>query len=141
MGLGAPLDDAVPSPVASCYQEGVLAAGVHAPRAAVVMYRACLAEIVTELGSEAAKSKGTLYHQLEQMASDGTLHPHLVEWAREIRLLGNIGAHPNSLGEVSDEEAAELGRLLRQLIDVLFEVPLRIARSRAARTASPVAAS
>ena len=132
---GETLDQAVPSNVASCYDEGMRALSVHAARAAVVMFRAALAEIVSILGSAQAQGRNTLYEQLAQMEQEGTLHPHLVEWAKEIRLLGNIGAHPNSLGAVSDEDAAELGRLTKQLIEVLFEVPARITRARASRVA------
>jgi hypothetical protein len=79
----------------------------------------------------------TLYDKLEQMSQDGSLHPSLVEWAKEIRLIGNAAAHPDALDPVSDEEAADLARLCRQLLNVIYEVPARIARNRAARGSTP----
>ena len=99
------------------------------------MFRGMLAQVVADKGSAAARAKDTLYHKLEQMSRDGSLHPSLVEWAREIRSIGNAAAHPDALDPVSDDEAADLGRLCRQLLNVIYEVPARITRSRAARGA------
>jgi hypothetical protein len=100
------------------------------------MFRGMLAQVVTDKGSAAAQAKHSLYDKLEQMSQDGSLHPSLVEWAREIRVIGNAAAHPDALDPVSDDEAADLARLCRQLLDVIYEVPARIARNRAARGSS-----
>ena len=131
------LDPSVPVAVASAYDEGMRALAIAAPRAAVVMFRGALAEIVGDKGSATAQAKGTLYEQLKVMDTDGTLHPSLVDWAKEIRVLGNVGAHPSSLGTVTVADASDLGHLVAQMINVLYETPARIARTRAARTASP----
>jgi hypothetical protein len=131
------LDPDIPEAVASAYSEGMRALSVKAPRAAAVMYRGMLAQIVTDKGSQAAKDKHTLYHKLEQMSDDGALPPSLADWAKEIRVLGNAAAHPDALSPVDEDEAAELGRLCRQLLDVIYGVPARIARSRAARAGNP----
>jgi Domain of unknown function (DUF4145) len=131
------LDPDIPAAVGSAYSEGMRALSVKAPRAAVVMYRGMLAQVVADKGSAVAQAKHTLYDKLEQMSLDGSLHPSLVEWAKEIRVLGNAAAHPDALAPVSEEEAADLGRLCRQLLNVLYEVPARIARSRATRGSNP----
>ncbi len=130
------LDADIPSEVASAYSEGMRALSVKAARAAVVMFRGMLAQLVADKGSAAAQAKHTLYDKLNQMSADGSLHPSLAEWAKEIRLIGNAAAHPDALDPVSDVEAAELGRLCRQLLNVIYEVPARIVRSRAARGVS-----
>jgi hypothetical protein len=127
----------IPSDVASAYSEGMRALSVKAPRAAVVMFRGMLAHFVKDKGSAAAQAKNSLYHSLEQMSQDGSLHPSLVEWAKEIRVLGNAAAHPDSLDPVSEDEAAELGRLCRELLRVVYEIPASITRSRAARGLTP----
>lgn len=106
----ADLSPDIPAAVASAYSEGMRALPAKAPRAAVVMFRGMLAQFVNDKGSPAAQAKHTLYHRLEQMNQDGSLHPSLVEWAKEIRVLGNAAAHPDSLDPVSEDEAAELGR-------------------------------
>jgi len=129
----ADLDPDIPPQVTSAYSEGMRALSVKAARAAVVMFRGMLAQVVADKGSAAAQAKHSLYDKLEEMSQDGSLHPTLVEWAREIRLIGNAAAHPDALDPVSDEEAADLARLCRQLLNVIYEVPARIARNRAAR--------
>jgi hypothetical protein len=131
------LDPGIPPEVASAYSEGMRALSVKAERAAVVMFRGMLAQVVADKGSPAAQTKNSLYAKLEQMNQDGSLHPSLVEWAREIRVIGNAAAHPDALDPVSDEEAADLARLCRQLLNVIYEVPARIARNRAARGSTP----
>lgn len=135
-GLGD-LDPDIPPQVGTAYSEGIRALSVKAARAAVVMFRGMLAQVVSDKGSAAAQAKHTLYDKLEQMSQDGSLHPSLVEWAREIRLIGNAAAHPDALDPVSDDEAADLARLCRQLLNVIYEVPARIARNRAARGSTP----
>ena len=130
------LDADVPPQVGSAYLEGMRALSVKAPRAAVVMFRGMLAQLVADKGSAAARAKHTLYDKVEQMSQDGSLHPSLVEWAKEIRLIGNAAAHPDALDPVSNDEAADLGRLCRQMLNVIYEVPARITRSRASRGSS-----
>jgi Domain of unknown function (DUF4145) len=129
----ADLDPAIPPEVSSAFSEGMRALSVRAPRAAVVMFRGMLAQIVADKGTPEAQAKRDLYQQLDQMKQDGSLHPTLVEWAREIRVVGNAGAHPDPLSAVSEEEAADLGRLCRQMLSVIYELPAKITRSRAAR--------
>jgi Domain of unknown function (DUF4145) len=129
----ADLDPDIPANVGSAYSEGMRALSVKAARAAVVMFRGMLAQVAADKGSAAAQAKHTLYEKLEQMSQDGSFHPSLVEWAKEIRLIGNAAAHPDALDPVSDEETADLARLCRQLLNVIYEVPARITRSRAAR--------
>jgi hypothetical protein len=131
------LDPDIPIQVASAYSEGMRALTVKAARAAVVMFRGMLAQVVADKGSAAAQAKNSLYAKLEQMGQDGSLHPSLIEWAKEIRIIGNAAAHPDALDPVSDEEAADLARLCRQILNVIYEVPARIARNRAARTSTP----
>lgn len=71
------------------------------------------------------------------MAKDNDLHPTMVEWAKEIRVVGNAGAHPSTLDPVSRDDAVALSQLARQMIHVLYEVPASIQRSRRARSVTP----
>jgi Domain of unknown function (DUF4145) len=90
----ADLDQDIPEGVASAFGEGMRALSVDCPRAAAVMFRAMLAALVRDQGSRAAQQAGGLYKQLKKMADEQTLHPSLVDWAAEIRLVGDAGAHP-----------------------------------------------
>jgi len=129
----ADLDESLLEPVASAFAEGMRALSANCPRAAVVMFRAMLAEVVSDQASEAAREAPTLYKQLEMMQHEGSLHPSLVAWASEIRSVGNVGAHPNPLEAVGPDDAEDLARLCRRLIDVVYETPARIERARARR--------
>jgi Domain of unknown function (DUF4145) len=72
------------------------------------MFRGVLVTVVQDKGGEAAKTAPNLYQQLKAMEQEGTLHPSLVEWATEIRLVGNAGAHFNELTPIDRAEAADL---------------------------------
>ncbi len=123
----------VPQRVSDAIAEGTRCAAVKAPRAAVVMYRAVLAEIVTDRGSPVAQAKGSLAAKLKQMATDGDLDRTTADWADHIRVVGNAGAHPNELAPVTHDEAKELGRLINVIVDYLYVHPARVRRARDSR--------
>jgi hypothetical protein len=68
------------------------------------------------------------------MADEGTLHPSLVAGHLRSRIL-EIWARTRA-ELVTSEEAADLAHLTRQMIEVLYEVPARIARSRRSKRAA-----
>jgi hypothetical protein len=124
------LDPDVPETVGSAFAEGMRALSANCPRAAVVMLRGMLAAVVCDQGSQDARRASMLHGQLKAMEQEGTLHPSLVEWATEIRLVGNAGARFDELEPVEQAEAADLARLCRHLITVVYETPARIRRAR-----------
>jgi hypothetical protein len=126
----ADLDPEIPEPVASAFSEGIRALSANCPRAATVMFRGMLTEMVRDKGSDAAQRKSRLVDQLKAMEQEGTLYPSLVQWATEIRLVANAAAHLDELEPVDQAEAAELARLCRQLISVVYEIDARIRRAR-----------
>jgi Domain of unknown function (DUF4145) len=128
-GIGD-LDPDVPEEVGSAFAEGMRALSANCPRAAVVMLLRMLAAVVRDQGSEDAQRVSSLYGQLKAMEQAGTLHPSLVEWATEIRLVGTAGAHFDELEPVNRAEAADLARLCRHLITVVYETPARTRRAR-----------
>ncbi len=52
-------------------------------------------------------------------------------------MVGNVGAHLDPIKDVALEEARDLARLTRQLLEYVYELPARVARSRQARQAVP----
>ena len=128
----ADLDPAIPSTIREAFSEGLRALGARAPRAAAVMFRRTLEAIVEDRGSPAAKEelKKNLAAGLKQMVVDGSLDSSLGEWASEIRLVGNAGAHFDPLDTVDQEEADALAEILRRLLEYVYEMPARIRRSR-----------
>jgi hypothetical protein len=94
------------------------------------MFRGILTAVVWDRGGEVAQQAHSLFQQLEAMEQEGTLHPSLVEWAAEIRLVGNAGAHFDELAPVDQAEATTLAHLCRHLLTVVYEAPARIRRAR-----------
>jgi Domain of unknown function (DUF4145) len=131
-GMTAPSPD-VPVKIAGEVAEGTRCLAVQAPRAAAMMFRGAIAEIVQDCGSLAAMGRNTLLAQLEQMTDDGDLVPALSDWASHIRVLGNAGVHPSTLAQVSMEEAEGLLRLVNALLEYLYVMPAKIQRTRTAR--------
>jgi hypothetical protein len=99
------------------------------------MFRRLLEGIVANLGSEAAKkvSASNLANGLRVMADEHVLQPGLADWAQEIRVVGNTGAHYDALGDVTLDEARDLADLARRMLEYLYELPARIDRGRARR--------
>lgn len=128
-----PADPAVPAGVAEAISEGVRCQAIRAPRAAAVMFRGALGQIVLDRGSATAQAKKSLAAQLQQMATDGDLDRTLAEWADHVRLLGNAGAHPNELDPVTLDEAEDLSRLIAAMVEYLYVMPARVQRARGRR--------
>jgi hypothetical protein len=106
----------------------------HAPRAAAVMFRRTLEAVVRSSGSANAVEtldKKNLAAALSVMAAEHTLDPALAQWAKELRLVGNLGGHFDPLDDVQMDEAEEMSRLARGLFTYLYEMPAKLARSRA----------
>jgi hypothetical protein len=131
----ADLDAAVPANVADSYLEGVRCLGASAPNGGVAMFRNAIAYMVEDKGSVEAKSKADLKAQIKQMIAEGGPLGALGDWADHVRLFGNAGAHPNLFGAVTQDEAEEVLRLVRMMIELLYEVPARIARQQQDRRA------
>lgn len=128
----ADLDESIPETLRSTFTEGQRALAVKAPRAACVMFRVTLEALVADRGSDNARvaAERNLASALEVMATEGALDRSLAEWAREIRVVGNVGAHFDPSETIEQREAEDLGRLLRQLLAYLYEMPAKIRRTR-----------
>ncbi|MEH0981823.1 DUF4145 domain-containing protein [Micromonospora sp. CPCC 205556] len=130
---GGQLDPSIPKAVADAYGEGLRCLAAGAPHGAVAVLRTALAYVVKDKGSDAAKAKKSLKDQVTQLVRDGGLPASLADWATHIREMGNAGAHPDIFGDVDLDEARDLADLTRQLLEVIYVVPSKIERARAAR--------
>lgn len=128
---GSSAHSAVPSEIASALNEAVLCLSANCPRAAAVMARRTLEAIATDKGG--GKSKDALAKQLANMAASGLLQPTLADWAKEVRAIGNSGAHFDPIDTVSNADASQLIEFLQALIEYLYVLPYDLAQRRAAR--------
>lgn len=128
---------AAPVAVAEAFGEGLRALSAGAPRAATVMFRGTVETIVRDVGSPAAQEAlkdQNLSAALRAMANEHVLTPELGSWAAEIRFAGNAGAHVDPMDPVTMDEANSLAKLTVALLEYLYELPARLARSRTSVT-------
>jgi hypothetical protein len=134
---GGTLGPDVPQTISRAYDEGVRCISANAPNGASATFRTALAHLVEDKGSDEAKSKRDLKDKITQMARDGGLPSSLVDWATQVRLYGNAGAHPDVYGDVTIEEAQDVARLINTFVEVMYSVPAKIASRRAERLGPP----
>jgi hypothetical protein len=97
------------------------------------MFRGTLEAIVRDRGSPTAQKalkEHSLRDALAAMTEDHTFTRELGDWATEVRSAGNAGAHVDPLDPVSRAEATNLAKLVGALLDYMYELPARLARTR-----------
>jgi hypothetical protein len=69
--------------------------------------------------------------EIEDLASNGTLPPIMIEWSHEVRDLGNVSAHPTADQPATDaNNARDIVRFLDYLLEYLYNLPEQIRRYR-----------
>ncbi len=121
---------AIPVAIANALGEAVTALAADCPRAAAVMARRTLEAIAVDQG----ESTGVLAQRLANMASRNLLQPTLADWAKEVRLVGNSGAHFDPINPVTKSDATQLIEFVRELIKFIYILPFEL---NARRTATP----
>ncbi|GMU26329.1 MAG: hypothetical protein AMXMBFR16_12340 [Candidatus Uhrbacteria bacterium] len=76
------------------------------------------------------ETQGTLADRLNALGAKGVLHPTLSDWAKEVRLVGNVGAHFDPMQQVTVEDAQQLVNFIRELLKYLYELPAELNRRR-----------
>lgn len=116
----------VPVRIAQVFEEAVRAVHANCPRASVVMARRTLEAVTVDKGETA----GVLADRLKSLAVKGVLIQTLAEWAKEVRMVGNAGAHFDPIESVSKEDADALIAFVRELLRYLYELPAELARRK-----------
>jgi hypothetical protein len=124
--LGMSLSKDVPILIAGAYSESLQAFQANCFRASAVMARRTLEAISEDLGQRA----GPLYQRIENLTKAGKLHSSLSEWAHEIRLIGNAGAHFDPITDVPKEDAEQILKFLAELVKFIYELPAGIKKKR-----------
>jgi hypothetical protein len=133
--LGMPdetLDPNIPADVATDFKEAIRCQHVKAYRACVVMCRRAL-----QTSALIFKASGTtLVGQIEDLGSKGIITAPLKDFAHEIRLTGNAGAHSDGLGDISARDAEAIMEFTREFFDHVYVMPAKL---KARRPAPPAA--
>jgi hypothetical protein len=123
---GTVVDEAVPKEIASVFTEACQVIAANCPRAGAVMARRTLEAITVDKGHKS----GNLAARLKAMSESGILHPTLADWAKEVRLIGNAGAHYDPAESVEIEDAEQLRDFLRELLKFLYVLPAELEKRR-----------
>ena len=116
----------IPSAITDVYAEAVTTYYAKAPRATAVMLRRTIEAMVLQFGEE----KGTLAQRLQSLSDKAILQPSLAEWAKEVRLVGNQGAHFDPAETVSMDDVTQLMSFVQELMKYLFILPAELSRRR-----------
>jgi hypothetical protein len=122
----------VPSDIADALAEAATALAAGCYRASAVMARRTLEAVTADQG----ESNGTLATRLAALSSKGVLQPTLGDWAKEVRLVGNTGAHFDPIDTVPKEDAEQLLSFVQELLRYLYELPAELNRRRSGGTPS-----
>lgn len=122
----AHLSSDIPLDIANVFAEAVITLSANCPRASAVMSRRTLEAITVEKG----ETKGSLAEKLANLGTKGILHPTLSEWAKEVRLVGNAGAHFDPIENITIDDARQLVNFIRELLKYLYELPAQLQKRR-----------
>jgi hypothetical protein len=132
---GGVSDPAIPAGIQSTFDEACRAIAANCPRAGAVMARRTLEAIAADHG----ETDGPLVKRLAALTSRGLLPSTFADWAKEVRLVGNIGAHFDLEEDVSVGDAEQLRDFIAELLNHLYILPSKLAtrRANANRTGPP----
>lgn len=119
----------IPKEVAIDYQEALKYKSFGAIRASCSMFRRALQSSLLALGAD---------HNLDlikQIESLNNLPPDIKDWAHQIRIFGNWGAHPDkdNLKDVSEDDVIEAHDFIAKFLLYMFIMPEKVKLSRAKR--------
>lgn len=123
-----PLSPSIPDSLRHEHEEARKCFEAKAYTAAVVMVGRTLEGVCAEHGF----AKGTLHQRLQQMKSKDLIDPRLLEWAEELRVLRNEGAHFTG-SQVSREDSKDALELSEALLDYTYVLASRFDAFRTRR--------
>lgn len=127
---GASFPDA-PSKIAGVASEAYQCFSIDAYRAAVMLART----VVEATAKDHEITSGTLAAKIKAMADQQLIRPAMKGAADEIRLLGNDMAHGDIEQPVTEEDAAEILKLMSAVLTEVYELPAKLEARKQARLA------
>jgi hypothetical protein len=130
-----------PAIVSKAFFEAQLCASVRAWNAAAVMVRRAVEEACKEQG---ASAKLNLEKKIDDLAARHVITPSLQNWAHEVRLIGNDGAHGDKgitsedraaspedlLADVTEEDCDDAIAFAESLFEYLYVMPAKLSQRR-----------
>ena len=127
------LHESIPEMVGNDYVEAIKCFDIGANKASVVMCRRAIQSSVIEKDA----NKGRLVDQIDELYDSQIITKDIKDWAHEIRVTGNIGAHPDEDGlqNVTKEDAEELIKFMEEYLNYVYIMPAKVAKKRAKKKA------
>ena len=123
---GMNLSSDIPEEIQKTLIEAKITFSAQCYRASAVMSRRTLEAITVDKGG----SQGILAKRINNLVSNGVLDKNLGDWATEIRLIGNTGAHFDPINDVKQEDANQIILFIEELIKYVYIMPAEISRRR-----------
>ena len=135
--LGKPnenVDPEVPAAIAEDFKEALRCEWIKAYKASVVMCRRAVQGSVIELGAKGDR----LIDQIDDLFKNGKITEALKDFAHEVRLTGNDGAHPgkDGLADVSPKDASDIIEFIREYLHHVYVMPAKLRARKPAAAAS-----
>ena len=118
----------IPAEVRGELDEAIAALNAGLSKLALIGARAALQAAMREQSAKGNDLKA----EIADLVDRHVLMPALGDWANEVRLAGNLGAHPRPGVGVSDQEAREILALADSIFDYLYVVPAAVQRRKSA---------
>jgi hypothetical protein len=136
--LGKPndqVDAAVPTKIAEDFKEALRCRWIDAYKATVTMCRRAIQASCLEQKADKTKK---LVAQIDELAAKGIITQPLREFAHEVRLEGNDGAHPDpdGLENVTVGDAEDIIAFTREYLHHVYVMPEMLAKRKSAGASS-----
>jgi hypothetical protein len=119
----------IPSDILVDYQEALKCKAIAANRAGCAMFRRSLQGALVNLGADVKLDLIKQIDSLENLPKD------IKDWAHQIRIFGNWGAHPDkdNLKDVDSNDLAEAHDFMSKFLLYMFIMPEKVKLSREKR--------
>lgn len=123
---GMSLSSEIPEAIQNILREAKISFSAQCYRASAVMSRRTLEAITVDKG----ENQGVLANRIKNLIAKGILDKNLGDWATEIRLLGNSGAHFDPINDIQKHDAEQIILFIEELIKYVYVMPSEIAKRR-----------
>ena len=119
----------IPKRVLEDYREALKCKSIGANKASCSMFRRALQSSLVELGVETKLDLIVQINSLDSLSND------LKDWAHQIRIFGNWGAHPDkdNLKDINEDDVSEAHEFVAKFFVYTFIMPQKVATSRKRR--------
>lgn len=119
-------EEYVPHEILEDFKEAVICLNRKCYKASVSMFRRSLQSALLELGANEGEDL------VKQIKNNASITEDIKDWAHNIRIFGNWGAHPqnDNLKDVNEKIAKEVKMFLEEFFNYVYVMPSRVFAAR-----------